>query len=159
MSYSYTVEVYNTKVNVIKEHRNSHGSGPAVWGYIHEKVFNKPFPSLEDPDWKGMSGSDKIDHHDLVCLGSTYDRGFIGIENLNSFAESARIVHNRIIENTSWTWNHFKGFAEDAEALAKSHDYRCLGMAINCTSVCDTWFSRDTLRRKWEIYHEIGAAS
>lgn len=154
MSYTSVYALYETKVNCVAELHNGHGSGPAVWDYVSNKLYNKNFNSCDDknfwPSWKDS----RLDDGEKAALLSTYDRAFVEIDHLMVFAEACRAVHALII-NTS-DWSHFEQIGNAAETLHNDHDHRCRGLAIGCTSVCDEWEGGNIADiDTWGVYKEI----
>ena len=156
MSCTSLYELYKTKVNLISQLRNGHGSGPAIWSYISIKVFGKEFYGLDADNFWPAYKSDKLDDDEKIVLLSTYDRAFIEVDKLPEFALSCRKLHEVIIEDTEWTWNHFDDIADTAEEIAEYHDHRCKGMAIGCTSVCDIWEQKRARSiASWGVYEKL----
>jgi len=152
MSTTSIYSVFKTKANCIGELRNGHGSAIALWEYISQKYRGKRFDLFDHDDnffdiWKTEGFSDK----DKIVLFSTYDDAYVEIERLEEYAEACREIHDSIIRDTEWTWNHFRDIADIAEKLFISHDYRSLGLGIGCTSVCDPWMDFDE-KKIWGVY-------
>ena len=159
MSYSSVYELYKTKTISIKELRNGHGSGPAIWDYISEKFMGEKFPMFDDKKAEAfwaLYKDGRLTEHERVVLLSTYDNSFIEVDNLQEFAKSCEIVSKLIIEKTRWDWNHFADIGKVAEAVSKKHDYRCIGICIGCTSVSDEWGYYKKGDEVWGIYNQIG---
>ena len=156
MSHTSVYALYKTKVTCLEQLKNSHGSGPAIWDYISVKLRGRNFDMFNDdgfwPLWKDMRLSD----NERAVLLSTYDCSYVEIDHLQQFSEACSELHNLIVETTRWTWNHFGDIARIASELADHHDYRCKGLAIGCTSVCDIWEARDISGiDAWGIYANI----
>jgi hypothetical protein len=156
MSYTSVYAVYKTKASCLCELRNGHGSGPAIWDYIALKLTGKRLP-IGNVDWFWKLWKDeRLSENEKAVLISTYDWAVVEIEHLERFSIACEEIHNKIIDETDWTWNHFKDIGEQAKALNKKHDYRCIGLGIGCTSVCDPWeghnFKKD---ESWGIYSYI----
>lgn len=153
MSYTTTYQLYKTKVVPIREHRNGHGSGPAIWDYISVKLRGHPFSySDNDADFWPLYKDSRLDRDEQAVLLSTYDYAYVEAAKLAQFAAAARKLHALIIDNTRWQWNHFSAIADDAENLAKGLDRRCLGMCISCTSVSDIWDQDVRKLEPWGVY-------
>ena len=156
MSYTSVYSVYKTKATCLAELRNSHGSAPAIWDYISIKCTGEKFPMF-NPDgfWK-LWKDPCLSENERAVLLSTYDMAFVEVEHLERFAVACKEMHEKIISDTKWTWNHFADIGKQAKDLAKKHDYRSLGLGVGCTSVCDPWeqwnFEAD---KAWGVYSEI----
>lgn len=158
MSYTSVYAVYKTKATSLSEFGNGHGSGPAIWDYISIKLFKRKFSCFGDNDefWKSYKDN-RLSRNEKAVLLSTYDMAIVEVDHLEEFAAACKEIHDLIINETHWTWNHFKDIGEQAEALNKKHDYRCLGLGIGCTSVCDPWEPYNFEKNKsWGVYTEIG---
>ena len=156
MSTTNIYELFKTKVNCIDELRNGHGSGPAIWNYISEKLYRKQFNLMDDKEFWLSYKDKRLNDNEKAVLLSTYDRAFIEVDRLHEFAEACKEVHKKIIETTDWTWSHFEAIGLAADNLYKEHDARCLGLAIGCTSVCDEWEQEKRADiETWGIYEEI----
>ena len=158
MRYTSVYELYKTKTISVKELRNGHGSGPAIWDYISEKFMGEKFPMFDESKSKhfwGLYKYARLSEHERVVLLSTYDDSFIEVDNLPEFALSCEIVSKLIIEKTRWDWNHFSDIGRVADDVSKNHDYRCIGICIGCTSVSDEWDYYKKGARAWGIYSEI----
>ena len=155
MSYTSLYAVYKTKATRIKELKNSWGSGPAIWDYIHQKIYGTPFPMMESElgDFWGLWKDERLTTSEKVTLLSTYEKSYVEIERLGEFSEACKVVHKRIINNSKWSWNHFEDIGATAFDLYNNHDHRCIGFAIGCTSVCDPWEGSD--REQWPIYASL----
>lgn len=157
MSHTSTYELYRTKVNCISEHRNGHGSGPAIWDYISQKLRGERFDFMYNSNefWP-LYKDQRLDDDERAVLLSTYDNAFVEVGHLEEFASACRKLHKLILETTQWQWSHFEAIAEDAEELHKRHDPRCRGLAIGCTSVCDLW-EQDEVKNidAWGVYGHI----
>lgn len=156
MSYTSVYELYRTKVNRISELHNGHGSGPAIWDYVSQKLTGEKFNfSHADSFWPLWKDKRLSDAEKAVLL-STYDRSYVEVGRLIRFSEDAKEVHDQIIMHTQWTWNHFSDISDVAQALAFKHDFRCQGMCIGCTSVSDEWEFADIKNiSAWGIYDAI----
>jgi hypothetical protein len=142
MSYTSLYSIFKTKAVCFKELRNSYGTGMAVWDYISMKYTGDYFSLYGDVEnfwllWK----DERLSENERAVLLSTYDYFFVETEHLNRFSEACKDVHRQILEKTRWSWSHFETIGEEAAAMHKKHDYRCLGLGIGCTSVCDPWES------------------
>lgn len=159
MSYTSVYKLYKTKVDCIEELKNSHGSAPAIWEYISQKLHGKRF-NMFDSDKFWVSYKDvRLDEDEKAVLLSTYDNAFVEIERLSDFAVACKKLHDLIISITEWEWSHFQSIGEIAEKLYKKHDYRCIGLAIGCTSVSDPWEFADVATvDSWGVYQQIKEA-
>lgn len=158
MSHTSLYEVYKTKMVKFKELNNGHGSGPPIWDYISLKYANRKFSlAYEDHGWFWPLWKDpRLDRNEKAVLLSTYDQAVIGIDYLFEFSKACKEVHQKIIDGTKWTWNHFSDIGKGSLDLSIKHDFRCRGMAIGCTSVWDEWESwkpRD--KEPWCVYSSI----
>jgi hypothetical protein len=155
MSCTSVYAVYKTKATCIKELKNGWGSGPAVWDYISLKCTGERMPSFGDNKefWK-LWKSDKLTTNEKAVLLSTYDMAFVEVDRLKEFSEACHCLHEKIISDTHWKWNHFDSIGDSALELSKNHDRRCLGLGIGCTSVCDPWEGNSD-REQWPIYESI----
>lgn len=156
MSYTSVYELFKTKANCIAELRNGHGSGPAIWDYISNKLYNKKFDMFNDKEFWPSYKDDQLDNDEKAVLLSTYDDAFVEVNNLAKFAIACRKVHALIINTTDWEWSHFEAIGNAADELHKKHDYRCKGLAIGCTSVCDIWEQESPENiESWGVYEKI----
>ena len=156
MSTTSVYELFNTKVNCVAELRNGHGSGPAIWGYIANKLYRKDFYQMNDKEFWLSYKDDRLDCDEKAVLLSTYDNAFVEVDNLAEFAGSCRKVHKLIVATTTWDWSHFEDIGNAAEIMHKKHDRRCKGLAIGCTSVCDIWEQESPKNIKsWGVYEYI----
>jgi hypothetical protein len=162
MSYTSLYEIYKTKAVSFKELGNEHGSGPAIWDYIALKCTGGKFPMF-GADTKGFWApwkDERLSENEKAVLLSTYDQAVIEIDKLDIFSKACEEVHHKILSDSNWEWSHFESIGEQALSLYEKHDYRCLGLAIGCTSVCDPWeFWKpgEGEREPWYIYSEIEA--
>lgn len=159
MSCTSLYELFGTKVNCIAELHNGHGSGPAIWDYISNKLRGKDFSIFDDDkNFWPLYKDARLDDDERAVLLSTYDRAFIEVDRLNDFAEACQKIHPLIIETTRLEWSHFEAIGKAAEELYRNHDYRCKGLAIGCTSVCDIWEQESTKDiDSWGVYAQIDA--
>ena len=160
MSCTTVYAVYKTKATRLKELKNGHGSGPAIWDYISTKCDGKRFnmfgPDLES-FWK-LWKDNRLTKNERAVLLCTYDMGFVEVERLQDFAAACKEVHERILADTQWTWSHFEEIGNAADALSKNHDHRCVGLGIGCTSVSDPWEGHNLeIEKAWPIYDQINA--
>ena len=155
MSYTSTYALFKTKVKLISEHRNGHGSGPAIWDYVSMILTGKSHRSHGKDFWP-LWKDGRLSKAERAVLLSTYDNAFVEAPHLNEFADACEEVSPLIIEKTDWTWSHFKEIGDDARILSFNHDYRCKGLAIGCTSVCDEWeFENPANIDSWGVYSMI----
>lgn len=157
MSYTSLYAIYKTKAVCIKELQNGWGTGPSVWDYISVKCNGDHFNIHGDDDkfWDLWKDSRLSDDERAVLL-STYDYAFVEVRYLEEFSKACKVVHPKIIDKTRWSWSHFEKIGECAAALYKKHDYRCLGLGIGCTSVCDPWeFWKPEQNKSWGVYDLI----
>ena len=156
MSTTAVYALFKTKVICIGEFHNGHGSGPAIWNYISEKLYGEKFNMFDDNKFWPSYKSAKLSRDEKAVLLSTYDNAFIEVEHLSEFANACRKVHVLIISATDWEWSHFDAIGNAAEELHKKHEYRCKGLAIGCTSVCDIWEQENPEDiNSWGVYREI----
>lgn len=156
MSCTTVYAIFKTKVNVVSELKNSHGSGPAIWNYISIKLTGEKFNFFNSSNFWPLWKHKHLSKNERAVLLSTYDRSFISIDNLMIFSNACKQVSELIINNTDWDWNHFQSIGDIAEELSNNHDYRCKGICIGCTSVSDLWECEDIKNiETWEVYEEI----
>ncbi len=157
MSYTSVYAVYKTKATNLKELRNGYGSGSAIWDYIALKLTGKKLPMFDKLDWFWPLWKDpRLNDNERAVLLSTYDYAVVEVEYLKEFSKACKKVSNSIISDTEWTWNHFADIGEQSEILSKKHDYRCVGLGIGCTSVCDPWeFWEPKEKECWGVYDSI----
>lgn len=157
MSCTSLYALYKTKVNCIKELRNGHGSGTAIWDYISLKLYGHKFNIFATDNrifWLSYKHS-RLDNDEKVVFLSTYDDAFIEIKNLAQFSDACHKVSALIIQTTNWEWNHFEEIGNVAAELYKNHDSRCQGMAISCTSTCNLWEQNINDIDAWGVYKEV----
>ena len=159
MSHSTVYALYKTKAVALKELRNGHGSGPAVWWYVAKKLHGKDFNTMNPEDFWGGYKSSELDEAEKSVLLFTYDRMFVEVGELKRFSEACEAVHGRILEETDWTWSHFETIGREAKKLHKEHDYRCFGMTLDCTSVADywKWAGKDDIAEACGVYEVINS--
>lgn len=158
MSRTTTFALYKTKVTAIAEHRNGHGSGPAIWDYASLKALGKKMDLFNSDGFWSCWKSPLLDDDEKAVLLFTYDDAFVEFEHLEKFASACRKVHDRIIERSDWTWNHFAAIADDADKIRGKKDRRCRGMVVQCTSVADNWEGDIKKLSPWGVYEAIAAA-
>lgn len=155
MSYTTVYELYKTKVNSIKELKNSHGSMPAICEYVSLKLYKQSFKSYEAEKngfW-GSYRSKELTINERMVLLSTYDLAYIPTEYLYEYAEACEEVHKSILEYTTFGWSHFKDIGEIAKNLSGRHDPRLKGLCIGCTSVSDPWEFADVSKTPvWPVF-------
>jgi hypothetical protein len=142
MSTTSVYALFNTKVTLLSELRNGHGSGPPVWDYISLKLTGEKFQMFDRVKAKAfweLWKDKRLNWEEKAVLLSTFDSAYIETEHLGNFADACRSVHKRIIEDTPWDWSHWELIAHEASALHLIHDRRCLGLCVGCTSVSDPW--------------------
>jgi hypothetical protein len=159
MSSTSLYAVYKTKANHLSEYRNGHGSGPAIWDYISEKCFGERFNMFdtekEEKFW-ALWKDPRLTRNEKAVLLSTYDGAIVEKEFLEEFAAACKEVHQLIIENTRWDWNHFKDIGESVSMYFSKLDYRCLGVGIGCTSISDPWeYCAKGDLSVWGVYESI----
>lgn len=156
MSYTSVYELYKTKVNCITELKNGHGSGPAIWDYVSQKLHGERFNMFDNKKFWSSYKDSRLSEDEKAVLLSTYDNAFVEVERLDKFAEACKQVHALIIQSTEWEWSHFEAIGLAAQALYEKHDHRCLGVAIGCTSVCDIWEQKSPESIDyWGVYQQI----
>ncbi len=156
MSCTSVYSLFKTKVNCEVQLRNGHGSGPAVWDYISNKLYNKNFDTFNADGFWGSYKDPRLDDDEVAVLLSTYDNSFVELDYLVEFSIACVKLHPMIINGTRWTWNHFQEIGVEAAKLFNNHDYRCKGMAIGCTSVNDVWEQQNPKDiESWGVYGEI----
>lgn len=161
MSCTTVYEIYKTKASAIKELRNSHGSGPAIWNYISLKCTGKKFqwyPEEETKKFWPLWKSPLLNDSERAVLLCTYDMGYVEINKLYEFSAACFELHKKIIGKTDWTWSHFEAIGNEAVGLYAKHDHRCLGLGVGCTSVSDPWeFWKPKDDKAWRVYETIDA--
>lgn len=158
MSYTSVYELYKTKVNCISELRNGHGSGPAIWDYISQKLYGEKFNMFDDEKFWSSYKDLRLSRDEKAVLLATYDKAFIEVGHLKEFASACKKLHALIIYKTQWEWGHFEAIGDIAEKLHEKHDSRCLGLAIGCTSVCDIWEQESPKNiESWGVYTQLEA--
>ncbi|MCP5244820.1 MAG: hypothetical protein H6937_02170 [Burkholderiales bacterium] len=156
MSYTSVYELYSTKVKRISELQNAHGSGPAIWNYISNKLTGKDFDFFNADEFWSLWKDIRLDDNERAVLLSTYDRSYIEIDKLSVFSDACNEVSDLIITHTNWTWNHFADIGIVSRKLSDKHDYRCKGLCIGCTSVSDEWEFNDIESMSvWAVYEQI----
>jgi len=156
MSYTSVYEVFKTKANCLTELHNGHGSGPAIWDYVSLKCNGVKLPMFGKLDafwrlWKDQ----RLDKDEKACLLSTYDYAVVEKKYLFEFAKACHRIHDKIISETEWTWNHFSNIGDTATKLYDKHDHRSFGLGIGCTSVSDPWEFKFNYKECWGVYELI----
>lgn len=144
MSTASLLTVFKTKVSWDVELRNAHGAAPCLWAYLCEKYFPGEASWVVNEqvlaDLFALLNTDKLQPEERVGLALTADRGVIPKEYLSS---AAKLI-NRLAEDiTKWRGpefvNHWPAIASFIERAATKIDGRAIGVAMNATSVGDTW--------------------
>jgi hypothetical protein len=162
MSCTAVYKLYNTKTTQLGEDlSNGHGSGPSVWELASQLALGKKFSmwasSSEEQreHWNAWTSPKVKDYQKLVIL-SSYDRAYVGKENLKEYGEACIQTHKDILDITSWDWSHWESIGKLALELSKKKDKRLKGLCISCTSVDDPWGWADVRNiDTWEIYKHL----
>lgn len=149
MSYTSVYAVYKTKAITLKELGNSHLSAALLWEYLSQKYRGKEFCMWSESDAKDfwpIWKKPEVSYFERIVLASTYDMAIVDIELLEAYARACEKIYSIIGKG-----NHFQAIAAEARNLLKKHDYRCLGLGIGCTSVCDPWERDNSNGEQWSI--------
>lgn len=141
MSTTTLWAVYKSKVTVVAEYQNGHGSGPALWDLMAKRYLHMPMPWGGDDLkrlWKLATDRTVVEHL-RITHAATFDYAMIPVANLEIAATAFEKAHEDILRLTDWTWSHWAAIAADLRKLAAKHDHRMLGVGIGCTSVSDPW--------------------
>lgn len=146
MSCAALLEVYKSKANWEVELRNSWGGAPMLWQFLWQKYIQKPGV----PDYMQMDQNDKVwalwNKSDIplyhrVPLHFTFDRSVLLKKHLKWAAPLFRQNAQVLAEFTSRKQfvDHWADIAAFVEEKTFKLDSRCIGLAMNCTSVSDLW--------------------
>jgi hypothetical protein len=146
MSYTTLYSVYKTKVKVIEEYRNSHGSAPPVWEYVTQKYCGKPpdayifFAPWMEKVYRPETLSKLPEHWRRVLLFLA-DGALIKDANLQQFSANCKSVFDELQAWPEWGGrifvNHWAAIGIDFAKLRPNK--RRIGVGIGCTSVSDPW--------------------
>lgn len=139
MSHSTLWAVYRTKVVMLAEYKNGHGSAPPIWDLLWSTYVEPGYklPLMQEKRlselWKLGTDPAVAEHHRLA-LQFTFDRCVVPMALWSTMAAALRKCHSEIVgralrwaplypgdkglEPTEWTWSHLPDIARHLETLA-----------------------------------------
>lgn len=162
MSYTTMYLVYKTKVSEVAEFNNSWGSLPALWKLIEiETGVKSPLCAFDNQD--GSKFYNLYKRKDLkfshrLCFLMTMDGAMIETDKLREASECYKEVHRDIITSGGYTWSHYEAMGENLLQLSNIKiDSRCIGVAVNNTSVSDCWIdmTKERKEKRFYVFNEL----
>lgn len=143
MSTSDLYLVFKSSARHFSEHRNGHGSGPAIWGTLRKMHGLRDGwgreQEAEDRKLWALARNPEVPPHLRLAHAFTFDRAYCPTEHLMKMADALEAAHADILRIGPFTWSHFADFAQELRRAARKPDRRLRGVALNCTSVSDAW--------------------
>lgn len=154
MSTSSLHAIFKTVATELREYRNGHGTGPAIWGHLEQHYLGGDrfrWFSSDDKLWK-LARDERVPLCLRACHVFTFDGAVIPPDKLAPMAELLAEGGRIIGESAPEYVNHFPTIASDLASLRLHH--RAVGVGLSCTSVSDMWprHARQWPRKPWNCY-------
>lgn len=157
MSSSTLYRVYRTKATQYAEMRNGWGTAPVIWSYLCVKYLHRqPHEYLLPNDtalWD-LARSEVVPRELRLVHAFCCDQAMCPMDRLAELAEACEYAW-RLTSTDSARVNHWATVANFLRGIARKP--KQIGVALNCTSVCDIWSSYGTPRAEsqraaWDIF-------